>query len=64
MDKPKQEDLSTGSREKNMTIFFVQNITPVPRVAIGIEYVYWKTEYKGGASGDANRVNAHLTTKF
>jgi hypothetical protein len=64
MDKPKQEDLSTGGREKNMAVFLVQNITPVPRVAIGIEYIYWKTEYKGGASGDANRVNAHLTTKF
>ena len=64
IDRPDSDDLGSGMREKNLTVFLVQHITPFPRVTIGLEYIYWKTEYKGGGSGDANRVDAHITTNF
>ena len=37
---------------------------PRPAIELGLEHLYWKTDYKSMSSGVANRVNMHFSVFF
>ena len=64
VDNPNDNDLASGARSRNQTIFanVINKITP--NFIIGLQLSDWKTEYKGATEGDALRVQTSLTYKF
>lgn len=64
IDRPDSDDLSDGARQRNLVIYLVQTIAPLPRVKVGVEYLHWRTDRVGRDTADANRVDAHLTLGF
>ena len=64
IDVARGEDLSPGDRERNGTIYSVLRYKPRPALQLGLEHLYWKTEYKGMPGGVANRFNAHFSVFF
>ncbi|MBA3457427.1 MAG: hypothetical protein H0T42_30380 [Deltaproteobacteria bacterium] len=58
------DDIEMGDREKNGTTYGVIRYKPKASLQLGVEYLYWKTLYKGMSSGTANRFNLHLSVFF
>jgi hypothetical protein len=54
-DDPDTDDLIGGSRDKNSFYFVNAMFKILPMLTIGLEYDYYKTEYKGLADGTVNR---------
>lgn len=64
VDVARSEDLELGDRERNGTIYSVLRYKPRPALQLGLEHLYWKTEYKGMSRGVANRMNMHFSVFF
>lgn len=66
MDKPNEDDLDglSEARTSNMTAFFVNQWKMWNRTTFGVDYVFWKTEYKSGNDGAANRLNGYMVFTF
>jgi hypothetical protein len=64
VDVARAEDLELGDRERNGTIYSVLRYKPRPALQLGLEHLYWKTEYKGMPRGVANRMNMHFSVFF
>jgi hypothetical protein len=64
VDISRAEDLEAGDRERNGTIYSVFRYRPRPALQLGLEHLYWKTEYKGMPRGVANRMNMHFSVFF
>jgi hypothetical protein len=64
VDVARAADLEIGDRERNGTIYSVLRYKPRPAIQLGLEHLYWKTEYKGMARGVANRMNMHFSVFF
>jgi hypothetical protein len=63
-DFAREEDLQAGDRAKNTTVYGVLRYKPRDSLQLGLEYLYWRTQYKGMSDGVANRVNMHLSVFF
>lgn len=63
-DFARDSDLEMGDRLANRTAYGVLRYKPKESLQIGLEYLYWKTQYKGMSSGVANRFNMHLSVFF
>ena len=63
-DFARASDLEMGDREKNGTAYAVLRYKPKASLQLGLEYLYWKTVYKGMSDGTANRFNMHLSVFF
>lgn len=59
-----EEDIEVGDRQKNGTAYGVVRYKPKASLQLGLEYLYWKTIYKGMSGGTANRFNMHLSVFF
>ncbi len=64
VDVARSEDLEPGDRERNGTIYSVLRYKPRPALQLGLEHLYWKTEYKDMSRGVANRMNMHFSVFF
>lgn len=64
LDVARDEDLERGDRERNGTIYTVLRYRPRPALQLGLEHLYWRTDYKDMPRGVANRVDAHLSVFF
>ena len=64
IDVARGEDLETGDRERNGTIYSVLRYKPRPALQLGLEHLYWKTSYKSMPDGVANRFNMHFSVFF
>lgn len=64
IDVARSEDLMPGDRERNGTIYSVLRYKPRPAIELGLEHLYWKTDYKSMSSGVANRFNMHFSVFF
>jgi hypothetical protein len=58
------DDIEMGDRQRNSTAYGVIRYKPKASLQLGVEYLYWKTLYKGMSSGTANRFNLHLSVFF
>jgi hypothetical protein len=59
-----EDDLEMGDRQSNGTVYGVLRYKPKASLQLGLEYLYWKTLYKGMSRGVANRFNMHLSVFF
>jgi hypothetical protein len=64
LDVANTEDLQPGDRERNGTIYSVLRYKPRPALQLGLEHLYWRTDYKDMPRGVANRVNMHFSVFF
>jgi hypothetical protein len=64
IDVARGDDLMPGDRERNGTVYGVLRYKPRPAIQLGLEHLYWKTEYKDASRGVANRVNGHFSVFF
>lgn len=64
MDNPRSADLEDGQRDSNAAGYLVTRYRPSDAFQLGLEYTYWRTDYKNAPVGDDNRVNLHLTLFF
>lgn len=63
-DFAREADLEMGDRSANGTVYGVLRYKPRQSLQLGLEYLYWKTTYKGMAAGVANRFDMHLSVFF
>ena len=56
-DDPVDSDLGAGGRTRNRAFYFGNRITPGGNFLIGLDYLRWKTDFKGFLPGVDNRVN-------
>ncbi len=63
-DFVRDEDIEMGDRRANGTVYGVVRYKPKQSLQLGLEYLYWKTTYKGMSAGVANRFNMHLSVFF
>jgi hypothetical protein len=64
MDDPKDEDLDAGMRRKNRVAYGAVRLSTLERLQVGLEYLYWKTDYLDAPDGDANRVDLWGSMSF
>ncbi|NKB72270.1 MAG: hypothetical protein GKR89_34770 [Candidatus Latescibacteria bacterium] len=64
MDTPDEDDVPEGGRTKNQAFFAVGRYKPWKNFQAAFEYLNWKTEYKNGPEGTANRVDIHFTYSY
>jgi hypothetical protein len=64
VDDPVDEDLTPGSRTRNRAFYLGNRITPGGNFLIGLDYLRWKTNFKGFLRGLDNRVNIFLQYAF
>ena len=64
LDNPSDDDITKGSRSKNWTLYLAHRFQLGGGFLIGLDYIYWKTEYKGLRDGDANRFNLFFQYDF
>jgi hypothetical protein len=64
IDTARAEDLASGDRERNSTIYSVLRYKPIASLEVGLEYLYWQTRYKDVGRGVANRFDLHLSVLF
>ena len=58
------DDIMPGERSGNGTVFSALRYKPKSSLLVGIEYLYWKTLYRGMSPGIANRVNLMASVLF
>jgi hypothetical protein len=59
-----KDDVMTGERSGNGTAWGALRYQPKTSLQLGLEYLYWKTLYRGTSPGIANRVDVHLSVFF
>ena len=64
IDDPENGDLLDGSRTKNRAWYVTNQFRLAPPVLLGLDYLYWKTNFKGREGGIDNRVNLYLIYNF
>jgi len=62
-DNPDNKDLNTGSRKHNK-VSYLANRWNYGDIQLGLDYLYWKTEFKGQGGGLDNRVNFFVAYNF
>jgi hypothetical protein len=64
IDDPLDVDIPIGGRTRNRAFFIANRITPGGNTVIGIDYLYWQTDFKGFLRGNDNRINLFLQYNF
>jgi hypothetical protein len=64
VDDPVDEDVPARGRTRNRTFYLGNRITPGGPITIGLDYLRWRTDYKGLARGIDNRINIFLQYNF
>ena len=64
IDDPENEDLLPRARTKNRAWYVTNQFRLAPPVLLGLDYLYWKTNFKGREEGIDNRVNIYFIYNF
>ncbi len=63
-DFARAEDVMSGARQANGTVYGALRYKPKSSLQLGAEYLYWKTRYRDTSPGIANRLDVHLSVFF
>ena len=63
-DDPVDADIAEGGRTRNRAFFLASRITPGNNFLIGIDYLRWKTSYRGLRRGINDRINIFFQYNF
>jgi len=64
VDDPDDDDLSTGNRSRNQSIFGNVQVTPVPLFTVGLELSRWETDYIDGETARSFRAQTSFQLNF
>lgn len=64
VDDPVDRDLPNGGRTRNRAFYLGNRFTPSANFLIGLDYLRWRTDYKGFQPGVDNRVNIFFAYIF
>ena len=64
IDAPDRDDVAPGGRTENAAWFVTNRFSFGRPVIFGVDYLRWRTEYRGLPAGTDNRVNAYVTYNF
>jgi hypothetical protein len=64
LDKPDEEDLNSGDREKNTAFWIGNKFNLGGGFSLGAEYIHWNTDYKDQEEGDDNRFDLYAMYSF
>jgi len=64
IDNPRDNDISYGGRLKNWSFYIANRLSLGGGFMVGLDYIYWKTIYKGLKDGNANRFNLFFQYNF
>lgn len=64
VDDPVDEDVAVRGRTRNRAFYIGNRITPGGPITFGLDYLRWRTDYKGLETGIDNRVNIFLLYNF
>lgn len=64
VEQPDEDAVPSGGRTRNGAFFAVGRYRPWKPLQVAVEYLYWKTSYKGPNDGIANRLDIHFTYNF
>ena len=63
-DDPKNRDILPGGRTENRVWYLVNQLRLAPTFMIGLDYLYWRTDYRGLEEGTDNRFNLYFIYNF
>ncbi|HVG19927.1 MAG TPA: hypothetical protein VNI02_12825 [Blastocatellia bacterium] len=63
-DDPVDEDIPTGGRTRNQAFYIGNRVTPGGNFLIGLDYLRWRTGFKGFLRGVDNRVNVFFQYSY
>lgn len=63
-DLAAQDDVMSGDRSANGTMYGALRYRPKTSLQLGAEYLYWKTQYLNAGAATANRFDFHLSVLF
>ena len=64
MDDPRNGRVASGGPTENRAWYVTNQLRLAPPVTFGIDYLYWKTDYKGLNDGTDHRINLYMTYGF
>lgn len=64
VDDPYNRDLSVNGRSRNQVAYAASRFSLGGGVLLGVEYAYWRTDYRGVAGADLNRFHGYLQYDF
>jgi hypothetical protein len=64
VDNPANRDLSVNGRSRNQVAYVASRFSLGGGVLLGMEYAYWRTDYKSVAGADLNRFHGYLQYEF
>ena len=64
MDDPEDDDIAAGGRTKNSAFYVHNRWTVGNNVDVGLNVLFWSTEFAGAATGRDTRFNLYVARKF
>ena len=64
MDDPKNGQVPSGGATENRAWYLTNQFRLAPPLTLGIDYLHWKTDFKGLNDGTDNRVNLYFIYGF
>jgi hypothetical protein len=64
MDDPADADVAASGITQNRAWYVTNQFRVAPPVMAGVDYIYWRTQFKGANNGTDNRVNAYIAFTF
>ena len=64
IDSPDRDMVPAGGRTRNSAWYIANRFTASRPLVFGVDYLRWRTEYRGGPSGTDNRINAYAAYSF
>lgn len=64
LDSPNADEVPAGGRTQNGAWFLASRFTVGRPFAVGVDYLRWRTEYRGLPAGTDNRINAYAIYNF
>jgi hypothetical protein len=64
MDDPKNAHLDAGARTENRAWYVTNRFNLSEPLTLGIDYLHWRTQFKGSPQGTDNRINLYLIYGF
>jgi hypothetical protein len=64
LDDPEDSDIAAGGRTKNSAFYIHNRFTVGNNVDVGLNVLFWSTEFAGSATGRDTRFNFYIARKF
>jgi len=64
IDDPENEDILDGGRTENRAWYITNQFRLADPFLFGLDYLHWRTTYKGLEKGIDNRVNLYVLYNF